>query len=140
MPLPRTKTPLASKAASPGSGTPEPEDSKTSIVLNSYQKLSKHLLTYTSFTEYTENKFRGLKMPNITLSIPDELKKQLDQLPELNISESVRKFLTEKAKRALLLKELDKSLENSELTDEDALRLGRELKERAWKRYKKEGW
>lgn len=79
-------------------------------------------------------------MPNITLSIPDELKKQLDQLPELNISEAVRRFLTEKAKRAILLKELDKSLENSELTDEDALRLGRELKERAWKRYKQEGW
>jgi chaperonin cofactor prefoldin len=79
-------------------------------------------------------------MPNITLAIPDELKKQLDQLPELNISESVRRFLTEKAKRALLLKELDKSLENSELTDEDCIRLGRELKERMWKRYKQEGW
>lgn len=79
-------------------------------------------------------------MPNITLSIPEDLKKQLEQLPELNVSEAVRRFLSEKAKRALLLKELDKSLENSELTDEDALRLGRELKERAWKRYKKEGW
>lgn len=79
-------------------------------------------------------------MPNITLSIPDELKKQLDMLPELNISESVRKFLTEKAKRALLLKELDKILENSELTDEDCLRLGRDLKERMWKKHKQEGW
>ena len=79
-------------------------------------------------------------MPNITLSIPDELKKQLDQLPELNISESVRRFLSEKAKRALLLKELDKMLENSKLTDEDCLRLGRELKERMWKRHKQEGW
>jgi Arc/MetJ-type ribon-helix-helix transcriptional regulator len=79
-------------------------------------------------------------MPNITLSIPDDLKKQLDELPELNISESVRKFLSEKAKRALLLKELDKTLENSKLTDEDCLRLGRELKERVWKRHKQEGW
>lgn len=79
-------------------------------------------------------------MPNITLSISDELKKQLDQLPELNISEAVRRFLSEKAKRELLLKKFDEMFKDSELTDEDALRLGRELKERAWKRYKKEGW
>ena len=76
-------------------------------------------------------------MPNITLSIPEDLKKQLDELPELNISESVRKFLSEKAKRALLLKELDKMLENSKLTEEDCLRLGNEAKERAWKSYSK---
>lgn len=79
-------------------------------------------------------------MPNITLSIPEELKKQLDQLPELNISESVRGFLSEKAKRALLLKKLDKMLENSELTEEDCIKLGNKVKEGMWKRYKKEGW
>lgn len=79
-------------------------------------------------------------MPNITLSIPEELKAQIDQLPELNISESVRKFLAEKVKRALLLKKLDKMLENSELTEEDCLKLGDKIKEGVWKRYKKEGW
>ena len=61
-------------------------------------------------------------------------------MPELNISEAVRKFLSEKAKRALLLKELDKMLENSELTDEDCLRLGNEAKRKAWAKLKKEGW
>ena len=79
-------------------------------------------------------------MPNITLSVSEELKQQLDQLPEINFSESVRKFLSEKAKRALLLKKLDKMLENSELTEEDCLRLGDKVKEGMWKRYKKEGW
>ena len=79
-------------------------------------------------------------MPNITLSISEELKKQLEELPELNISESVRKFLSEKVKRALLLKELDKLLEDSEITEEDCLRLGRELKERVWQLHKEEGW
>lgn len=79
-------------------------------------------------------------MPNITLSIPEELKKQLDQIPELNISESVRGFLSEKVKRALLLKRLDKMLENSELTEEDCIKLGDKIKEGMWKRYKKEGW
>ena len=79
-------------------------------------------------------------MPNITLSISDELKKQLEELPELNISESMRKFLSEKVKRALLLKKLDKILENSELTEEDCLKLGDKIKEDVLKRYKKEGW
>jgi len=79
-------------------------------------------------------------MPNITLSISDELKKQLEELPELNVSESMRKFLSEKVKRALLLKKLDKILENSELTEEDCLKLGDKIKEGVWKRYKKEGW
>ena len=74
------------------------------------------------------------------MSIPKELKEQLDELPELNISESVRKFLSEKVKRALLLKKLDKMLENSELTEEDCLKLGDKIKEGMWKRYKKEGW
>lgn len=79
-------------------------------------------------------------MPNITLSISEELKKQLDELPELNVSESVRKFLSEKVKRALLLKKLDKLLENSKLTEEDCLRLGREVSERVWQKHKEEGW
>jgi hypothetical protein len=79
-------------------------------------------------------------MPNITLLVPEELKKNLDSLPEINWSESVREFLSAKAKRALLLKKLDKMLENSEITEEDALRLGKELKERIWERHKKEGW
>ena len=79
-------------------------------------------------------------MPNITLSISKELKDKLDELPELNFSESVRQFLSEKIKRALLLKKLDKMLENSELTEEDCLRLGNKIKEDVWKRYKKEGW
>jgi len=74
------------------------------------------------------------------LSIPKELKEQLDELPELNISESVRKFLSEKVKRAQLLKKLDKMLENSELTEEDCLRLGNEVKQRAWEKLKKKSW
>jgi len=71
-------------------------------------------------------------MPNITLSIPKELKAKLDELPELNFSESMRQFLEEKVKRALLLKKLDEILKDSKLTEEDCLRLGNELKEKGW--------
>jgi len=79
-------------------------------------------------------------MPNLTLSVTEDLKHNLDSLPEINWSESVRRFLAEKVKRALLLKRLDKLLENSELTEEDCLKLGDKLKERVWERHKESGW
>ena len=82
---------------------------------------SKPLYISTASTVYTEFD-GGAKMPNITLSVPEELKNKIDSLPEINWSESVRNFLSEKTKRASLLKKLDKMLENSKLTEEDCLR------------------
>ena len=77
-------------------------------------------------------------MPNLTITIPEELKKDMERLPELNWSETVREFLTDKVKRALLLKKLDKLLENSELTEEDCLRMGKEAKKHMSKRFMEE--
>jgi len=77
-------------------------------------------------------------MPNLTLSIPKELKSEMDELPELNWSEIVRELLYEKVKRALLLKKLDKMLENSELTEEDCIRMGREAKKSMHEKFLKE--
>ena len=77
-------------------------------------------------------------MPNITLSVTEELKREMDLMPELNWSEAVRKFLSEKVKRAALLKKLDKMLENSELTEEDALELGRKIKKGRFEKLKRE--
>jgi hypothetical protein len=82
---------------------------------------------------------QAVKMPNITLSIPQELKQKMEELPELNWSERIREFLSEKVKRALLLKKLDKMLENSELTEEDCLRLGKKAKKGIYERLKKKG-
>ena len=64
----------------------------------------------------------------------------MEELPETNWSKVIRQLLAERVKRASLLKKLDKLLENSEITEEDCLRLGRELKERVWQRHKEEGW
>jgi len=77
-------------------------------------------------------------MPNLTISVPEELKKQLDSMPEINWSESMREFLSEKVKRAAILKKMDDMLKHSKLTEEDCLRLGDEMKEGMWKRYQKE--
>ena len=79
-------------------------------------------------------------MPNLTLTIPVELKKEMEKVPEMNWSEIVREFLSKKVERVLLLKKMDKLLGNSELTENDCLRLGEQIKDKMWKRYKKEGW
>ncbi len=79
-------------------------------------------------------------MPNLTLTIPLELKKEMEKVPEMNWSEVVREFLSKKVERVLLLKKMDKILENSKLTESDCLELGEQLKGKMWKRYKKEGW
>ena len=78
-------------------------------------------------------------MPNITLSVSEELKKNMDSLPELNWSESVREFLSEKVKRAALLKKLDKMLENSELTEEDVQELSRKARKGRFAELKAKG-
>lgn len=77
-------------------------------------------------------------MPNITVSVPLELKKKMDLLPELNWSEITREFLVGKVKRALLLKKIDKMLEKSKLTEQDALELGEKVKKSMLKRYQKD--
>jgi hypothetical protein len=79
-------------------------------------------------------------MPNITLSVSEELKHKMDSLPELNWSEVMRGFLSERVKRAMLLKKLDMMLEHSELTEEECLKLGEKAKAGMLKRYKSRGW
>lgn len=53
-------------------------------------------------------------MPNITLSISEDLKKNMDSLPEINWSEVTREFLSDKVKRLAILKKLEKQLESKE--------------------------
>ena len=64
----------------------------------------------------------------------------MDLLPELNWSEAIRSFLAEKVKRSLLLKKLDRMLERSQLTEEECLRLGDQIKEALLHKYKAKGW
>ncbi|HIG98529.1 TPA: hypothetical protein HA231_03855 [Candidatus Woesearchaeota archaeon] len=82
-------------------------------------------------------------MPNVTVSVPEELKQELDKLPEVNWSEAVRNFLSEKVKRESLLRKLDKMLGNSRLTEEEAdkfaVELGRQVKKGRFEKLKKLG-
>ncbi len=66
-------------------------------------------------------------------SIPPELKVDMDKHPELNWSEAARKAIRDKLE---LLKKMDKLLENSTMTEKDAIELGRKVNKGLAKRYK----
>jgi hypothetical protein len=70
-------------------------------------------------------------MVNVTLSIPFDLKTKMDQFVEINWSAVARVAFDEKIKDLEFLK---KFKAKSTLTEEDALRLGKELNEKLAKR------
>ena len=78
-------------------------------------------------------------MVSITLSVPKELKQKMDKFVWLNWSSLAREAFIKKMKQLEILEKFEKDFENSELTEEDCIRLGRKLREDIWKRHKKEG-
>jgi hypothetical protein len=74
-------------------------------------------------------------MTNITLSIPPELKEEMEKFPEINWSEVARNSIKQKIVELNFLKGLTM---DSELTPEDALKMGKEVNLLLAKRYKVE--
>lgn len=74
-------------------------------------------------------------MPNITISVPKDLKVRMNKFPEINWSKLTRMLLSQKIERLELLKELDEMLADSNLTDSDCLELGKKLKKEIAKKY-----
>jgi len=74
-------------------------------------------------------------MVNLTLSIPNELKEMMEDFPEINWSEVARDSIKKKIAQLNFLKgfRID-----SEISPEDALKLGREISELLLKNYKSE--
>jgi predicted transcriptional regulator len=73
-------------------------------------------------------------MPTLTLAVPEDLKKKMDELPEMNWSEIARKAISEKVKEYTLFKSI---VAKSKLTEEDALHLGKEVNNALHERYRK---
>lgn len=71
-------------------------------------------------------------MVSITLAVPGELKKEMDEHPELNWSEIARQAIRE---RILLLKKMDALLSRSKFTEKDALEIGEKVKAGIAKRH-----
>ena len=75
-------------------------------------------------------------MANVTVVVPNELKTDMDSFEEINWSAVARKAFADKVN---LLRKMDGLLKHSELTEEDAVKLGRKIKKGMWeKHYKKQ--
>jgi hypothetical protein len=73
----------------------------------------------------------GEKMPIITLSIPEEMKKEMEESREINWSEVARKAIKIKLSQLKILKAITAK---SELTENDALEIGRKINKSLHKR------
>ena len=71
-------------------------------------------------------------MVNITLSVPEDLKKEMEKFPEINWSVLFRETIR---KRIMLLRQIKEFTKDSEFTEEDAIRLGREVNKAVHKRH-----
>ena len=64
-------------------------------------------------------------MPSLTLSIPPELKREMDEHPIINWSEVARGAIRERLESLNILNSI---VAKSKLTEKDALELGRKIK------------
>ncbi len=76
-------------------------------------------------------------MPTITLSVPAELKKEMEKSKFINWSAVAREAIGEKVKQLRILSAI---AAKSELTEKDAEMLGKDIKRAMWKKYRREGW
>lgn len=72
-------------------------------------------------------------MPTITLSVPSDLKEEMDKAKFMNWSEVAREAIKERISQLAILNSIVKK---SKLTKEDALEIGREINKSMHKRYK----
>jgi len=71
-------------------------------------------------------------MVSITLSVPEEMKDEMEKFPEINWSEVARQSIDEKLEELRFLEEFKRE---SDLTQEEAVKLGRQLNEELAERY-----
>jgi len=74
-------------------------------------------------------------MANITLSIPEDLKKEMEKFPEINWSEVARDSIKKKIAQFSFLKGFRM---DSDITVDEALKLGQEVNQLLVKRYKRD--
>lgn len=72
-------------------------------------------------------------MTTMTLAVPAEMKDKMEEFPEINWSEVARSAFMQKIRDLEFLREFKSK---SEMTDEQALQLGREVRKKLAKRFK----
>ncbi|MBI5393099.1 hypothetical protein HZA96_04470 [Candidatus Woesearchaeota archaeon] len=73
-------------------------------------------------------------MVSITLSVPEELKDEMDKHPEMNWSEIARQAIREKM---LILRKMEQLLSKSRLTENDVEQFAAKVKKNATKKFLK---
>ena len=73
-------------------------------------------------------------MPTLTLAIPQDMKEEMETLPEINWSEIAREAIMQKITEYRIFKAV---VAKSKLTQKDALGIGRKVNESLYKEYKK---
>jgi len=71
-------------------------------------------------------------MVSITLSVPKDLKQDMDEFKEMNWSEVARSAIK---KKVIMLKTIKEFTKDSTFTEKDALELGRKVSKALAKRY-----
>ena len=79
-------------------------------------------------------------MPNLTLSLTEDIKKKMEDFPEVNWSALIKKYIESKVNRLVWKEQLLRQLDSEKDFEEEALRIGDKIKQGAWERLKKEGW
>lgn len=72
-------------------------------------------------------------MVSITLSVPEEMKHEMDSFQDINWSAVARQAIKNKL---LMLEKFKEFAKDSTLTEEEALELGRRVSEKAMKKHK----
>ena len=67
-------------------------------------------------------------MPNMTLSLPEQLHKKMKQHPELKWSDVARQAFEKRLKNLETLAWMDKALANSKLTEKDVDEISHKIK------------
>ena len=76
--------------------------------------------------------YGGINMVSITLAIPEEMKLEMESYPEINWSAVAREAIK---KKLSLLKEMDRLLQKSTLTETDTIELGRKVNKAVAQKY-----
>jgi len=74
-------------------------------------------------------------MPTITLSVPSDLKQEMDKSKFINWSEVAREAIRERVAQLAVLNAI---AVKSKLTEKDALEIGRKIKKSMHERFKKD--
>jgi len=73
-------------------------------------------------------------MANLTLAIPADLKAEMKKFAEINWSEVARQAIVEKIQT---LEAMDRLLTKSTLTERQANEVGRQIRQRVWKKHQR---